>query len=158
MENVEIQVAIFPLVVGFLIQKVRLVSTRLQYIVSMGIIALPHIWSCHRWLAVLLQLLTVRPINTIYQFAHGLYTLTSTEPPPFKPNRKWLNICIWSLDRILTSTTVLGQSGTGSNGWKEVFYIPQCYRTVATPLDGVSRTLVGWGSLITLQRRSLRVI
>ena len=41
------------------------------------------------------------------------------------------------MDRTLTGTTALGQSGPGSNDNKGVLYIPQSSRAGALPLDAV---------------------
>ena len=48
---------------------------------------------------------------------------------------KWSNISIWLLDRTITSTNILGQSGPGSNGNEGGFYIHQSFRTGALPSD-----------------------
>ena len=49
---------------------------------------------------------------------------------------KWLNSCIWHIDRTLTGTTTLGQSGPGSNSNQEV-YIPQSSKTGTSLSDAI---------------------
>ena len=52
------------------------------------------------------------------------------------------------MDRTLTGTTTLSQSGPESNDNEGVLHIPQSSKTEALPLDGnISRTLIGWGFL-----------
>ena len=41
------------------------------------------------------------------------------------------------INATLMGTTTLGLSGPGSNGNEGVFYIPQSFRTGASPLDAV---------------------
>ena len=53
-----------------------------------------------------------------------LYSYVCTQLNGFKYS-KWLNSPTWPIDGILISTTTSDQSGTGSNGNKEVLYIPQ---------------------------------
>ena len=48
---------------------------------------------------------------------------------------KGLNSSIWPIAGTLTGTTTLGQSGSGSNGTKGVFHIPQSSRTGTSPSD-----------------------
>ena len=45
------------------------------------------------------------------------------------------NSSIWPIDRILSDTTTLGQSGFGSNGNEEVLYNPQ-----SSSIIGASQT------------------
>ena len=47
------------------------------------------------------------------------------------------NNFIWHIDGTLTSTTILAQSGPGSNDNEEVLYIPQKYKTKATSSHGL---------------------
>ena len=58
---------------------------------------------------------------------------------------KWLNTSIWPINRILTSTTTLGLSGTGGNAKDWIFDIPQSSSTRAS--DGLVSYLghsLGW--------------
>ena len=62
---------------------------------------------------------------------------------------KWLNSSIWLLDETLTGTTILDQSGPGSNGYEGVLHIPE-----TSPSDCLVPYLehsLGW-SLTPLQR------
>ena len=46
------------------------------------------------------------------------------------------NSSIWTIERTLSGTTILGQSRSGSNGNEEVLRIPQCSSiTEASPSD-----------------------
>ena len=44
---------------------------------------------------------------------------------------------IWSIDRTLTSTTIPGQSGPGSNGNEGIHHTPQITKTGSSQLDVV---------------------
>ena len=52
------------------------------------------------------------------------------------------NSSIWPIDRTLSDTTSLGQSGLGSNRNGEVLHIPQSTKTNASQLDCLT-SLVG---------------
>ena len=47
-------------------------------------------------------------------------------------------ISILSIDKTLTGTTILGQSGPGSNGNERLLHTPQISRTGASSSDNVS--------------------
>ena len=49
----------------------------------------------------------------------------------------FLNISIWPINEILTSTTTPDQSGPGSNGNKRVLHTPQSPKTGASPSDAI---------------------
>ena len=44
-------------------------------------------------------------------------------------------ISIWPIDRTLSGSTNMGQSGPGSTGSKGVFYIPQSFKINETSLS-----------------------
>ena len=70
---------------------------------------------------------------------------------------KWLNNSIWPIDRTLTGTTTLGQSGLGSNGNEEVLHISQSSKTGASPSDGLISYpghLLGWVSYSSAKMQS----
>ena len=48
---------------------------------------------------------------------------------------KWLNSSIWPIDRTLTGTTTLGQSGPGSDSNEGILQIPQSSGTGNSPSD-----------------------
>ena len=63
--------------------------------------------------------------------------------------RKWLDISIWPIDRILTGTTSHGLSGPGSNDNEGVIHVPIRYMSGASPSDDLFSYLrhsVGEGS------------
>ena len=66
-----------------------------------------------------------------------------------------LNSSSWSIDRILSGATALGQSGPRSNGNEEVLLIPQSFSITGASL---SDCLVTWGSLTPLQRNSQYIL
>ena len=51
--------------------------------------------------------------------------------------KRFSNRSIWSIEGILTGTTTLGQSGSGSNDNEGVLHTPQISRIGTSPSDTV---------------------
>ena len=73
-----------------------------------------------------------------------LHSFVYTESNGFKYS-KWLSSSIWTIGRILTSTTIPDQSGPGSNDNGGILNILQSSRTVVSLSDGL--VLYPWHSL-----------
>ena len=74
---------------------------------------------------------------------------------------KLLNSSIWLIDGTLTGTTILGQSGPGTNDNKGVLHIPQSSITGTLLSDSLvsysGHVVVGGGGLLPLCRDAVSV-